>query len=51
MTNRNYMKKLLGLLAIFLMFNSCDDGDLDTDNIDFGDTAIVACNGNDILSK
>ena len=45
------MKKLLGLLAIFLMFNSCDDGDLDTDNIDFGDTPIVACTENDILYK
>ena len=52
------MKKLLGLLAIFLMFNSCDDGELTVDNVDFGDAAVVSCgtkglyyklNGNEVL--
>ena len=44
------MKKLLGLLAIFLMFNSCDDGELTVDNIDLGDAKVESC-VNGILYK
>lgn len=45
------MKKLLGLLAVFLLFNSCDDGELTVDNVDFGDAIIQSCGTNGILYK
>ena len=45
------MKKLLGLLAVFLMFNSCDDGELTVENVDFGDAIIQSCGTNGILYK
>ena len=44
------MKKLLGLLAIFLIFNSCDDGQLTVDNIDLGNAKVESC-VNGILYK
>ena len=42
------MKKLLGLLAVFLMFNSCDDGELTVEDVDFGDAIIQSCGTNGI---
>lgn len=45
------MKKIFGLLSLFLLLNSCDDGELTVQTIDFADVATVKCNLNDIIYK
>lgn len=45
------MKRILGLVAIVLFFNACDDGDLTVDTIDFADVAVQKCPQKDILYK
>ena len=44
------MKKILGLLALILMINSCDDGDVTIQNITFEDVA-SSSNCNDLVYK
>ncbi|MBF6640678.1 hypothetical protein IVB69_04235 [Flavobacterium sp. J49] len=45
------MKRILGLLAVALFINACDDGDLTVDTIDFADVSIQKCPQKDILYK
>ncbi len=45
------MKRILGLLAVVLFINACDDGDLTVDTIDFVDVAVQKCPQKDILYK
>ena len=45
------MKRILGLLAVVLFINACDDGDLTVDTIDFADVAVQKCSQKDILYK
>lgn len=45
------MKQFLGLLIFIIALNSCDDGDLTVENIDFDDVAIEGCTTNNILYK
>ena len=45
------MKRFLGLLLFIIALNSCDDGDLTVENIDFNDVAIKGCSTNNILYK
>lgn len=45
------MKRFLGLLVCAIAFNSCDDGDLAIENINFDDVAIKGCTTNNILYK
>lgn len=50
------MKKILGLLALILVFSNCDDGDMTIETIDFQDVQAGSCgeiiyklNGNEAL--
>ncbi|NHM07088.1 hypothetical protein G4D82_07630 [Flavobacterium sp. CYK-4] len=50
------MKKILGLLALILVFSNCDDGDMTIETIDFQDVQAASCgeiiyklNGNEAL--
>lgn len=46
------MKRVISLLVFALFLNSCDDGDLTLENIDFDSiTTIQSCSSNDILYK
>jgi hypothetical protein len=45
------MKRILGLLAMLLFINACDDGELTVDTIDFADVAILKCQNKEILYK
>lgn len=45
------MKRFLGVLACVFAFNSCDDGDLTLETIDFEDATTQSCATNDILFK
>ncbi len=45
------MKRILGLLAIVLFFNACDDGELTVDTIDFDDVPVQKCSQKEILYK
>jgi hypothetical protein len=45
------MKRVIGLLVLALFLNSCDDGDLTMETIDFEDTATQSCTTNDIIYK
>jgi hypothetical protein len=45
------MKKIIGLFSLFLLLNSCDDGELTVQTIDFADVTAVKCNINDIIYK
>jgi hypothetical protein len=45
------MKRILGLLAIVLFINACDDGDLTVDTIDFADVPVQKCSQKDLLYK
>ncbi|MES2574494.1 MAG: hypothetical protein V4572_06100 [Bacteroidota bacterium] len=46
------MKRVIGLLVFVLFLNSCDDGDLTMEDINFDDiTTIEHCTTNDILYK
>jgi hypothetical protein len=45
------MKKVLGIIALFFILNSCDDGDLQVDNIDFADVTAVKCTSKDVIYK
>lgn len=43
------MKKVLTLLIIVLFFNSCDDGELTVDNVNFGNAVPMKCSDSDVL--
>lgn len=45
------MKRILGLLTLLLLINSCDDGDLTVANIDFSEVAATKCTNRDIIYK
>lgn len=45
------MKKVVGLLVFILFFNSCDDGDLTMETIDFEDATTESCTTNNIIYK
>jgi hypothetical protein len=45
------MKRFLGILACAIAFNSCDDGDLRVENIDFSEVSTQSCPANDLLFK
>jgi hypothetical protein len=45
------MKRFLGILICILAFNSCDDGDLILEDINFDDVDTQSCDTNDILYK
>ncbi len=45
------MKRILGLLAVVLFINACDDGDLTVDTIDFADVPVQKCPLKEILYK
>jgi hypothetical protein len=45
------MKKIIGLLFVFLFFVGCDDGDLVVESISLDEVSPVKCNINNILYK
>ena len=45
------MKRFLGLLICVLAFNSCDDGDLILEDINFDDVDTQSCSTNNIIYK
>jgi hypothetical protein len=45
------MKRFLSVLALTFAFNSCDDGDLTLETIDFEAAATQSCTTNDIIYK
>jgi hypothetical protein len=45
------MKKIIGLLLITALLNSCDDGDLTQENINFDGIAVQKCTQNSLLFK
>jgi hypothetical protein len=45
------MKRFLGLVSLFLLFNSCDDGDLTLETIDFSNATAQKCGTNNIIYK
>lgn len=45
------MKQILGLLAILLLINACDDGDLTVVNIDFSEVTATKCSEEEIIYK
>lgn len=45
------MKKIIGLLLITALLNSCDDGNLTQDTINFDDVAVQKCTQNNLLFK
>lgn len=45
------MKKILGLLAVTMFINGCDDGNLTQEDISFEDVATQSCTNNDIIYK
>src|SRR6478672_528068 len=45
------MKKIIGLLALALFLNGCDDGDLTVETINFDAVPAVKCSLNDIIYK
>jgi hypothetical protein len=45
------MKRFLGILICILAFNSCDDGDLILEDINFEDVDTQSCDTNDIIYK
>lgn len=45
------MKRILSLLAFAILFNSCDDGNLTLETINFEDITTQSCSANEILYK
>ncbi|GIZ10460.1 hypothetical protein [Flavobacterium sp. UMI-01] len=45
------MKKIAGFLILLFTFNSCDDGNLTQENIDFEAFTTQSCTNNDIIYK
>lgn len=45
------MKRFIGFLALVLLLNACDDGELTVQTIDFTSVAAVKCDLNDIIYK
>jgi len=45
------MKKIIGLFALMLTLNGCDDGDITIEEIDFEDVTAVYCEQNNLLYK
>ena len=50
-SNTHKMKRIIGLVALVLLLNGCDDGELTVQTIDFSTVAAVKCNLNDIIYK
>jgi len=50
-TNSLNMKNLLGLLVVVLMLNSCNDGNLTVNTINFNAVQTAKCSNNQILYK
>ncbi len=49
--NSMKMKRFLGVVACVFALNSCDDGDLILETIDFEDAATQSCSTNEIIYK
>jgi hypothetical protein len=45
------MKRILGILAFAMLVNSCDDGDLVVENIDFSKVDAQSCTTNNLIYK
>ena len=45
------MKKIIGLFALLLLVNACDDGDITIENIDLTDVQPKYCTETGILYK
>ena len=45
------MKRILSIIALVFLFNACDDGDLQVDNIDFEDVIANKCSEKDVIYK
>ncbi|MFN8324794.1 MAG: hypothetical protein U0T80_03450 [Flavobacteriaceae bacterium] len=45
------MKKIIPLLALLILSNSCDDGDLEIKNIDFSEVTAQKCSEKDVIYK
>ncbi|MEO8253941.1 MAG: hypothetical protein ABI554_06080 [Flavobacterium sp.] len=45
------MKKILNLLVLLVLFNSCDDGNLTQEDISFDTVAVQSCTTNEIIYK
>ncbi len=45
------MKKIIGLFAILLILNGCDDGNLTIETINFEDITAVKCTNSDVVYK
>jgi len=45
------MKRFIGFVALVLLLNACDDGELTVETIDFTSVPAVKCNLNDIIYK
>ena len=50
-SNTYEMKRIIGFVALVLFLNSCDDGEITVQTIDFTTVAAVKCNLNDIIYK
>jgi hypothetical protein len=50
-TNFMIMKKIIGSLTLLVLLNSCDDGNLTQENINFDAVAVQKCNQNNLLFK
>jgi len=50
-TNTYKMKRFIGFVALVLLLNACDDGELTVETIDFTNVPAVKCNLNDIIYK
>ncbi|MES2747920.1 MAG: hypothetical protein V4648_06060 [Bacteroidota bacterium] len=44
-------KRIIGLLSLVLLFNSCDDGEVTVQTIEFPSTTVVKCGLNDVYYK
>lgn len=45
------MKRIIGLMALVLMLNACDDGDLTVETISFEDVTAQKCSLNNVIYK
>ena len=50
-SNTHKMKRIIGLVALVVFLNACDDGELTVQTIDFTNVDAVKCNLNDIIYK
>ena len=50
-SNTHKMKRIIGLVALVLFLNGCDDGELTVETINFDNVPVAKCNINNILYK